>query len=344
MLIAFRADASSQIGAGHIMRCLSLAQGLKEKGGNCLFITRDYPGNLIKHVREMKFTVEIIPSDADLLQDQKLTAEFCQQHLVDGIVTDSYQLSEGYLETLKIKTGFLISIDDLAQSRFPSDILLNQNLGVTEEDYQNKTALETKLLLGPRYLLLRPEFREKRQSIQDTAPVAKRVLVTMGGGDPHNQTLKVLKGLEGVSDLKIKAVTGAGYQYRDELKDFIECSESEVELIEDCRHMSELMIWADIAVSAGGATCWELACLGVPCLAITLAENQNVVVEELRIKGGLQSLGWYEDVTEENIRDSLEKLRPDHQKRYEMSERGKILVDGRGVERVVNEILLMHKV
>lgn len=343
MLIAFRADASSQIGAGHIMRCLSLAQGLKEEGADCLFITKNYLGNQIEYIRDNKHTVEIIPRDADLPRDRRLTVDICRQHGADAVVTDSYDLNEDYLLALKKEMCLLVSIDDLVQIRFPSDIVLNQNFGISEEDYQDKIAPETKLLLGPEYLLLRNEFREKRRTTKDIVPVAKRVLVTMGGGDPHNQTLKVLKGLDGVSGLQIISVIGAGYRYTGELKSYIEHLRQDVELIENCRYMSDLMFAADMAISAGGSTCWELACLGVPGLAIILADNQRIVVDELSKYGSLQNLGWYEEVSEEKIKQTTLDLCSDRQKRNEMSGRGKTLVDGEGVARVVNEILLYLK-
>lgn len=338
MVAVFRADASSQIGVGHLTRCLCLADGLKKRGVECLFASKDYRGNLFRKVEQKGFRVETIDAGAGLDRDLDLTTQAIKKHRADVLVTDSYDINSDYLRNIKGEVRLLLSIDDLVQTHFYADILLNQNLGVREEDYQDKIEPYTKLLLGPEYALLRDEFAERHARKKQISYNAKNILVTLGGGDPDNQTLKVVRGLKTINSLYVNVLLGPSYQDTGELERFVEDNGGNICILKNCQDVAERMRWADLAVSSGGSTCWEMACLGLPNSVMVLADNQRRIAQALDNQGISVNLGWFEQVTEADIKRNVLELLSNPRKREQMSKKGQQLVDGRGVERVSKEI------
>lgn len=332
----FRVDGGANIGLGHIIRCLTLAEGLKERDIQSIFITKDIDPNVKKKVIGKGHLIEGLPFGIDLEDDLRLTINLVKQHQPDLVVTDSYEIDQHYLEQLKKLNVTLMSIDDLAQLHFCSDIVLNQNIGAKASDYS--TERYTKLLLGPQYALLRKEIRD-RDFAKKTKSVAENILITPGGSDSDNQTLKVVKALKGIkNDIKVTVVMGPNYQYEELLREEIGVN-NRFFLVRDPQDIFDLMDKTDIAISAGGITCYELACLGIPNIILVLADNQKKTAVGLQDYSTSINLGWFEDVTEEGIKEAVEDLIKNREKREAMSKKGKELVDGRGVERVVEEIL-----
>jgi len=340
--IIFRCDGATHIGLGHVMRCIALADGLRKEGfSEITFLSKDYDKKILDKIRGNSFNVEIITRRAGLNEDLKKLVRMIQRNNRTIVITDSYAINTAYLKELKNAGAFLMCIDDLAQIHFPSDVVLNQNIYASEMNYSVETY--TRLLLGANYVLLRGEFLKGYKVRPLRSKKVTSVVITMGGGTINNQTPKVLEALKNLSKevnekLVVCVIVGIGYQDHKQLHSLSSEQGLQIRMIDDPNNLPQLMAKADIAISGGGSTCYELAYLGIPTISISLADNQKRIGEKLDETGVSVYLGYYEDVSKDDIKKAMKNLIIDSIKRKEMSERGKILVDGRGVERVVREL------
>jgi UDP-2,4-diacetamido-2,4,6-trideoxy-beta-L-altropyranose hydrolase len=162
----------------------------------------------------------------------------------------------------------------------------------------------------------------------------------MGGADPKNVTSKVLRAIHMLDrpDIAIDVVIGNLSPYHDEIKTLASKIPNT-----SCHHnvenMAELMASADLCIGAGGTTTWERCCVGLPTISIILAENQKSISESLHKEGAIINLGWYHNVTENNIKEGIEGLINNPQKMASMSDKSRRLVDGEGVNRVIDTII-----
>lgn len=337
-IVCIRVDGSAQIGTGHVIRCLSLADELSAKGFKTVFCTRKFEEGLVKKISDRGYEVSVIDADATLEEDKKHLINFAKAHNTEVIVTDNYHFRNNYLRSLKENFKVLVSIDDIADTFFYSDILINQNINATPEMYEGKTENGTRLLLGPVYALLRPGFKKYHNHPTKFGKV-KNILVTLGGGDPENQTLKVLRALEMVKgDFSITTILGVSNRNKEIIRDYVATARKEIKLHENVSDMAELMYEADIAIGAGGSTSWEFCCLGIPMIVIFFADNQRGIAEGLCERGIAVNLGFYKHVSENDIKVAVENLINSPYKREMMGLKGRKIVDGKGAERTVNEI------
>ncbi|WP_199317433.1 PseG/SpsG family protein [Planktothricoides raciborskii] len=190
---------------------------------------------------------------------------------------------------------------------------------------------------------MRREFWPWQQWQRTVSPVAKKVLVTLGGSDPDNVTLKVIQALQllAVEELEVVVVVGGSNPHYNSLEIAVQNSLIPIRLQRNVTNMPELMAWADIAISAGGSTCWELAFMGLPSIVLVLAENQRAIAAELDSQGVIINLGWHQDVTIDKIGLALQELLWEGLKVETMSKKGQTLVDGNGARQVVLEIVNM---
>jgi spore coat polysaccharide biosynthesis predicted glycosyltransferase SpsG len=199
-------------------------------------------------------------------------------------------------------------------------------------------------LLGTDYTLLRKEFWSWQGWQRQIPEVAGKILVTLGGSDPDNVTLKVMKALQ---DLEVQAleavvVVGGSNPHYQQLQDAANQSRFPIFLKQNATNMPELMAWADVAVAAGGSTNWELAFMGLPSIIITLADNQQDIACKLNQIGITLNLGWYEDQTPSQIAKVTSDLLLNWQQRYQMSQKGKQVVNGKGGKRVLEAMSLCY--
>jgi len=333
--VIFRTDASSDIGTGHLMRCLALAEAVK-KLGKVIFVTKDFDRNITKKISDKGFLLETIPGNTELKEDFSMLEVFIRKHGAKIVITDSYDIDGDYLKAVKNEGVVLVSIDDMGKIYFCSDIVINQNLSALKIKY--KTEPYTKLLLGPHFAILRDEFISAKRSDKDCEKV-ENLLVTLGGADPENQTLKVVKALREVKcKLNVTVVVGSAYKFRKELEQEIAVSGLKIDLRSNVDNMAEIMSVADIAISAGGTTCYELAYFGVPNLILVLADNQRDIAQEFEEEGTSINLGEYNNVSQADIVKSLGHLLSDKSKRKSMGQKARKLVDGSGKERIIKEL------
>ena len=336
MKVVFRVDASLQMGTGHVMRCLTLANELKQQNHEIIFICRELTGN---HILLIKYPVLVLPkndnfqSDGLYLnwlgvtqeQDAEQTIKVIPKN-IDLLIVDSYALDEIWHKQLKPYTKKIMVIDDLADRQFDCNVLLNQNLGTQIEDYKDKVLNNCELLLGCDYALLRPEFpnlREKALIKRKNTKVIKNILISMGGSDITNKTYDILQEVS--DDLNIVVILGGISPHNKMIKNYAK-SRKNVKVVVDADNISRLMFDADLAIGAGGSTSWERCCLGLPTLLYVLAENQR------KIAGNLEQLGAVKIV--DNLKVNLQNILNNFSFWQIMSEKAQTVCDGIGVKRI----------
>ena len=257
----------------------------------------------------------------------------------DLVILDGYHFDALTQDAVR-KAGFdLLVIDDFNHlDHYSANILLNQNLYAPDINYTINP--DATLLLGTKYTIFRKEFLLKRNYKKQISEKTKNILVTMGGSDPYNVTLMVLKALELLQNeqINVKVITGPANKHLESVKKRINNSKIPCNVHQNAIDMTELMEWADIAITAAGSTCWELAYMGVPMVVIAIAENQSMNASYLGEGQYAINLGWYENLTLELIKSSIEKIIDQPYKLFNMQQRSKSLVDGYGIERIMMHI------
>jgi UDP-2,4-diacetamido-2,4,6-trideoxy-beta-L-altropyranose hydrolase len=272
--------------------------------------------------------------------DWEKTSQILGAHGDAWVVLDGYHFDGGYHKKIRAHGKRLLVVDDMAHlDHYEADIVLNQNINAESLPYS--TASFTRLFLGPRYILLRPEFFNCSSRERNIPELACRLLVTLGGGDPDNMTLTVMQALEkiDIDGFEALIVVGSANPHLQQILAASSRSSVRLRVVDNVPNMAELMAWADLAVSAGGSTCWELAYMGVPALAITMADNQLAVVKGLAKAGTVVNLGWYHDLSSAKIARAVQNLATDVVKRAQMQRRGRDLVDGGGTQRVLTGMM-----
>jgi UDP-2,4-diacetamido-2,4,6-trideoxy-beta-L-altropyranose hydrolase len=334
--VLVRADASAEIGAGHIMRCVALGSAWQDAGADVTFACAEILPALQQRLQEHKFAVVAMEGKPGSEEDAQYTAKLAQDLSSAWMIVDGYQFRPDYYRHLRGQRLRCVAIDDDGRfDEYCADVVLNSNAAANEGMYV-KRQRHTQLLLGSRFALLRPKFRDAATK-RECRKVARNLLVTMGGSDPQNVTLKVVQALielaaEGV---EVRVVAGSGYRHLEQLRACTGRMRGEVCVEENPAEMAPLMAWADIAVSAAGGTCWELACMGVPAVVIAISEDQCGSAQAVADQGTGCNLGWHSDVSPRVIKDAVQMLSADRERRQRMSTAGQNLVDGRGPRRVV---------
>jgi UDP-2,4-diacetamido-2,4,6-trideoxy-beta-L-altropyranose hydrolase len=339
--LCIRADATSEIGTGHIMRCLALAQAWREAGGEAVLATALSPGGLEDRLVAEGLPIHRLRAEAGSDVDARATAALARDLGADWAVVDGYHFMGEYQRLLKDAGMRVLVVDDNGHAEhYWADAVLNQNLHARETLYPSREP-DVRMLLGPRYALLRREFWKWRGWRHSHPEEATKVLVTFGGSDPANVTLKAVGALARLStaNLEVAVIVGASNPNLPALQSTVSTASQPKRLLTDVRDMAELMAWADIVVAAGGTTSWELAFMGLPALTIVLADNQVDLAESLAAHGVVRNLGWHTRLTEARLADASAELMKDQAARRIMGARGRELVDGDGGRRVVRTLV-----
>jgi UDP-2,4-diacetamido-2,4,6-trideoxy-beta-L-altropyranose hydrolase len=302
MNIAFRTDASNQIGTGHFMRCLTLATALKAHGVRIRFVSRNLPEYLRNMLAEknMEFaalsneatmspTCDLAHSnwlDASQAMDAQATVNALSDQPWDWLVVDHYALDSRWESALRVSTKKIMVIDDIADRQHDCDVLLDQNFYVDMQTrYTNKVPTHCQQLLGPHYALLRDEFQILRENVKPRTGLVKNILVFFGGIDAGNYTglaIKILAELP-TKSFKVDVVIGTQHPNRTEIE--TNCTAQGFVCHVQTDRMAELMATADLAIGAGGSATWERCCLGLPALSICVASNQQRQIADAAEEG-----------------------------------------------------------
>jgi UDP-2,4-diacetamido-2,4,6-trideoxy-beta-L-altropyranose hydrolase len=354
MRIAIRTDASSQIGTGHFMRCLTLADGLTERGAKIRFVSRHLPEHLRSMLAEKGHEfVSVVSTQNDMPLDELAHAHWLgvsqAQDAADSIrvlsgdafdwlIVDHYALDLRWESMLRQITKKILVIDDIADRQHDCDMLLDQNFySDMEERYVGKVPTRCQLLLGPRYALLRDEFWQLHEQVKPRNRPVKRILVFFGGVDAHNYTGHAIKALSRIatSGLQVDVVIGVQHPYREQIK-AASAQHGFIFYIQTDK-MAELMAAADLAIGAGGSATWERCCLGLPTLVFCTADNQQRQIADAAQEGFLYAPEINTDLADIIKKHTTVLIENDHLRRL-ISLRAMQAVDGRGVSRI-NSIL-----
>lgn len=362
--IVFRADASLQIGSGHVMRCLTLATALREHGVVCHFICREHPGDLINQIRDLGFAVtalvtgsldlqavekngESLPAHAawlgvDWQTDAEATRDVLQPLSPDWLVVDHYALDRAWEQALRPHCAQLMVIDDLADRPHDCDLLLDQNLGRAMADYAKLVPATSKVLTGTRYALLRPEFAALRDySLRRRhPPKLQQLLINMGGVDQADATGQVLETLRQCplpQDCHITVVMGLNAPWLATVLTLAADLPWPCEVKVNVNDMAQLMADSDLAIGAAGGTSWERCVLGLPTLIVVVAANQKPGAMALTEAHAAVLLNDADPYNATVLSMQLETL--DGLKLARLSKAASDLVDGSGTRRVVASML-----
>ena len=336
-----RADATRQMGSGHVMRACALAQAWQAQGGRAIFATY-CEGEALRACIDATGATRLNLSmaqawDAAAAQSLALIA----QHRPAWVALDGYHYGPRCQQVIHQAAhqvgGFTLVMDDIAhQPRYYADILLNQNIYAHALTY--RCACPTRLLRGTRYALLRPEFANWRDWRRDVPQSGQNVLVTLGGTDPDNAARKVIHALSSWrgQNFAVKIVVGPGNPHLDSLRETVAQCGRDMKLVIAPDNMPALMAWADVAVAAAGTTTLELAYMQTPAVALVLADNQAQVADALNTAGTIHNLGWHTGMTSRALACAVRDLADSQRRREVMAEAGRRLVDGSGVKRLVD--------
>ena len=353
--VVIRVDASVEMGMGHLMRCLSLANTLADGGTEVFFLLRSHAAALAALIETEGHGVRLLPDpryhrEIDATdtgharwlsttwhQDAEQTLEAIGQiGPTDWLIVDHYALDARWERLQRQRVPRILAIDDLADRPHDCDILLDQNFVVgLETRYQGLLPASCRQLLGPRYALLRREFAQQRRSIASRSGEVQRIVVCYGGADPTNETAKALGAISSLrlKSLDVDIIIGSSHPHAESLSRL--CRDlPRVELHRGVRNMAELLRRADLALGAGGGMCWERCCLGLPTVALDIADNQIGALTGLARIGALVYLGSAASVTEQQIASSVQSLMNDAARTRLMGETALALVDGQGCDRV----------
>lgn len=347
MKVVIRTDSSSTIGSGHLMRCLTLASGLRRLGATIAFVCRNLPGNFCRKLEEGNFSIHRIGDDeAAIIRDTDVAVGEMKEILrgegrVDWLIVDHYALDKRWERSLRKKNLHIMVIDDRANRSHDCDLLLDQNFFPDAETrYDDLVPAHCQKLFGPRYALLRPEFAEARGQLRQRDGSIKRILITMGGADPNNVTPRVLEAVKLLdrSDITIDVIVGTANEHGDE----IESVSSELPVCNihyEAKNMASLMAEADLCIGAGGSTTWERCCLGLPALFIAASDNDIEIARSAGEAGIGKYLGTFEEISPQKIVDELQILieQPDLLRKW--GTKAASLVDGLGLERVCQAMM-----
>ncbi|MCC5464038.1 UDP-2,4-diacetamido-2,4,6-trideoxy-beta-L-altropyranose hydrolase [Pelosinus baikalensis] len=325
MHIIIRTDASVKIGSGHIMRCLTLADALAAKGAKIVFVCRELPGNMCDFIMKKGYTVWRMPyhngynadvtwSRVESLIDAQETIEILKQKCekFDWLIADHYGIEREWETAMRPYSKQVMVIDDLANREHDCDVILDQNLYTgMESRYDSLIPSECKTFLGPEYVLLRPEFIREyfKGCIKSRTGDIHNILIFFGGSDATNETKKALEAIVAINNPNIctNVVIGSSNIYKDEIKK--SCRE-----IRNCfchcqvSNMAQLMSEADLAIGAGGTTTWERCFLGLPAITVCIADNQRELLQTVEKKHAILNLGWYKNVINKDIQNSIQYL------------------------------------
>lgn len=318
--IAFRVDSSTQIGSGHLMRCLTLAEKL-----NCqekiIFISRNLSGNISNLVLKKGFKLILLKNeDLDLNlrgyekwltvrqeQDAKETIEAIKNLNLELLIVDSYAIDVKWEKMLRPSVKKIMVIDDLANRKHDCDILLDQNFYLNGQNrYEELVGKDCKLLLGPEFVLLRDEFYEERNKKRNNFSEIKNIFIFFGGSDLTNDTMKTLKAIFLLKscNLKVNVVVGNSNIYKKEIEMF--CNEyCWITYYCQVDNIAELMSQADLAIGAGGTATWERCYLGLPTIVISVAENQRQLALDAHKIGIIKYLGSSDNVSVNDIFEAI---------------------------------------
>ncbi|MGF1609141.1 MAG: UDP-2,4-diacetamido-2,4,6-trideoxy-beta-L-altropyranose hydrolase [Kiloniellales bacterium] len=336
-LAVFRCDASPEIGGGHVMRSLVLADALAEEGWRCLFAVGREAASTVPALSATAHAVHVI-EDGPPASEAAAVGELAEGD-ADLLVVDHYERDAAFEAAARAWARRVMAIDDLANRRHDCDLLLDQSPGRRATDYDGLVPHATARLIGPDYALLRPAFYQARQgslAARGANRPLRRVLVSFGMVDGKGMTLPALDALAQLGlPLAADVTLGGSTPLRKQIESRAQRLPFPVVLHQAVEQMAALMLEADLAIGAAGTSALERCCLGLPSLAVVTADNQAAQARALADAGAVALAGRWDAVDSETLAASLRPLVLDGALRAEMALRAFAVCDGNGARRVV---------
>ena len=336
-MIWFRADGGQEIGMGHIRRCLSVAEALRELGEQVCFLVADDAAVPLLQAQGQDYRV--LNSSWQKPEKELRTLLPMLRESGRGVfLADSYYVTAEYLRQVG-EVMPVCCMDDMGLSGLPVDLLVNYNIFADQSLYA-LGGQKTDYLLGTQYAPLRKEFQNAYQPVREKA---ERVLITTGGGDRYDLTGQILRNaleMHGTRDLEYCVVSGPYNRNLSQLQELEKLHEN-VRIYKNVTHMSELMRSCDIAVTAGGSTMYELCAVGVPIICFSFVDNQEKIVECFTERKIVCFGGNYLRQGESMIpliTEQIALLRESAELRRAGSEKERELVDGQGAWRIAKRL------
>ena len=338
--LLIRADASEEMGNGHVMRMIALAQAWQKRGGSATFLSCHCPESLTGRLRIENIQFKKLnarkpgsPEDADATIGHAIDANSA------AIVLDGYSFDEQFQARVNQQFRPLLVVDDDCHCRsYHCNLILNQNLGASSEMY-SYLCPDAEVLAGPKYALLRNEFLDHNEFERDSTSV-RHLLVTLGGSKVANIVSKIANSLQLIKNLDLETRVLVGGSNRDllEIQAIIQNCPG-ISILPSVADMSKQYRWADTAIVGGGSSNWEMCLFGLPRCIVVLADNQRQVAAQLSAYGSAINLGDASKLTNESIATAISELAKDTELRTRLSSRSKDLVDGLGAMRVVDDLM-----
>ena len=352
--IVFRTDANNEIGTGHFMRCLTLAHELQKSNAKISFVSRELPMYLKAMLSDQHIELCELPTPLQIdkagdlnhshwlrtTQDQDAlqTIELLGEEKLDWLIVDHYALDYRWETQLRCLANHIFVIDDLADRSHDCDVMLDQNFYANmDKRYEGKVSPNCQLLLGPKFSLLRDEFREYRKFSNPRSGEINNILVFFGGMDVNNYTTSAIHALIKLNwNVSVTVVVGYQHPQIFEIQEL--CKTEGFVLHIQSTEMALLMAQADLAISAGGSSLWERFCLGLPSICIVAADNQRQQVTDLHKEGLVIALNNTVNYTE-TIYEAMLQLKKSPSQPQLISKKITDVVDGYGVSRVANYLV-----
>lgn len=351
--IVFRVDASLEIGTGHVMRCLSLADGLKREGADIVFICREHEEHLSAVIEDRGYVVRGLPAPvrgwkpshdeprhaswlgADWQTDSDQTMAALSGVRPNWLVVDHYALDARWEDRLRRASDRILVIDDLADRPHKCDAIVDQSLMPNAGERYSELVPENAVgMFGPDYALLRSEYKELHEKIEPRSGPVARVLVSFGGVDRQGLTRAAVEALLSIgshhfeADIVLPAVSPDYFRLKREI-----AGHENLHLHDRVPSLAKMMASADLMIGGCGTTSWERLCVGLPAIVITLADNQRAIAKELDRRGLVRWIGDAEAQTGNTLSDTLTDIF-DGGLNENWSRRCLEVVDGKGTDRV----------
>ncbi len=369
-IVAIRSDASVKIGTGHVMRCLVLAEQIRREISDVkiIFLCVREDGNLISHIQGLGYRVVELARYDGVETVKQLAVQISTASSdsisfpIDLLIVDHYRLDVAWERAMRKLTRKVLVIDDLANRVHDCDVLLDQNLNQQmAKRYSTLVPESCRCFIGPRHLLLRPEFLLAKEQVKNRIvelensflrPNIRNILIFYGGSDPTRETTKALQAVtlwldklhNDTGELKsskvhVNVVAGTSNPMFTEIEEQCDTMKN-VQLFRHVDNMAEILLDTDIVLGAGGVAMWERCYLGVPSIVTIVAENQQSTTEYAALQGAIWNAGWHADVTAHDLAVLLERADQDFHRRNRMSERAVIMMnEGIGEQRLLDWIL-----
>lgn len=358
MNIYIRTDASIEIGTGHVQRCLVLAEELRKKNVNITFICREWHGNLIEFIQRKGFPVMSLPpiNSRNSEQNENITTwmqhnwekdayqtmsqMMKQEDIINWLIIDHYGIDSKWERTIKPVVKKIMVIDDLANRPHECDVLLDQNLyRDIDNRYKKLVPTHSILLLGLKYLLIRQEYRNVT-CINKRSNHVKRILISFGGSDPTNETMKAIRAIKLISkeDIIVDVLIGHSNPHYSTIKKYC-MNIPTINIHFQIDYVAKLMAKADLAIGSGGSTTWERCYMRLPTITIETATNQSEILSYLSEIGVICHIGHRTTVEKEDIAENVLNLMNDPNKMNNMASALKSIMFDVNDHPVIDQLL-----